>query len=388
MSQARESAETAACEVVDPVVSPNDTPILDSVNKFKLVLLSLNTARGTTLSHGEGMLQITWDETVRIAKAADKAGIDAILSIAHWKNWAQSHPQYDRMWDAITFAAGLAAVTKRIQFFSTVHIPLFHPVKVAKMAATVDHIASGRLALNVVAGWNQTEFAMFGLPEIEHDKRYDYAGEWMDFLLKIFEADEPFDFSGNFLHGKQVVSQPKPLQRPRPVIMSAGSSPAGFAFAAKYADVNFGIYPSLEEFPQMLVQARERAAKAGNPNLKFCGHGYVVCADTEAEAHKRLNYLIEEKLDRHSTESLMEMSTGKMHSVDVVAMERMLRRTAGGNWGFPLVGTAEQVFEGIKAMADGGMDGMAISFPDYDEGIARYDETIRPLLVEAGLRKF
>ncbi|WP_166459301.1 LLM class flavin-dependent oxidoreductase [Amycolatopsis pithecellobii] len=388
MTQAPQSAVPAAGDVVDPVVSPKDTPILNDINKFKLVLLSLNTARGTTLTHGEGTLQITWDETVRIAKAAEKAGLDAILSIAHWKNWAQSRPQYDRMWDAITFAAGLAAVTERIQFFSTVHIPLFHPVMVAKMAATVDHIASGRLALNVVAGWNQSEFGMFGLPEIEHDKRYEYAAEWMDFLLKIFESDEPFDFHGHFLHGENVVSQPKPLQRPRPVIMSAGSSGAGMAFASKYADVNFGIYPSLEEFPAILAKAKATATEAGNPGLKFCGHGYIVCGDTEADAKKQFKYLVEDKLDRLSTETLTEMSMGKMHSVDVVAREHMYQQTAGGNWGFPLVGTAEQVFEGIKVMAEGGMAGMAVSFPDYDEGVARYDETIRPLLIEAGLRKF
>ncbi|PXY24694.1 LLM class flavin-dependent oxidoreductase [Prauserella muralis] len=388
MTSANETLEPAPHEIVDPVVRPSETPILDDVNMFKLVLLSLNTARGTTLTHGEGTLRITWDETVRIAKAAEKAGIDAILSIAHWKNWARSHAQYDRMWDAITFAAGLASVTERIQFFSTVHIPLFHPVMVAKMAATVDHISSGRLALNVVAGWNQSEFAMFGLPEIEHDKRYEYAAEWMDFLLKTFESEEPFDFHGRFLSGTEVVSEPKPVQRRRPVIMSAGSSPAGLAFAARYADVNFGIYPSLEEFPDMLARAKATAASAGGADLKFCGHAYIVCGDTEADARKKFTYLVEEKLDRHSTETFIEMSMGKMRSVDVVAREQMVIRTAAGNWGFPLVGTAEQVFEGIKTMADGGMAGMAVSFPDYDDGIARYDETIRPLLVEAGLRKF
>lgn len=220
--------DAAVGDVVDPVVSPKDTPILNDDNKFKLVLLSLNTGRGTTLSHGAGTLRITWDETVRIAQAAERAGIDAILPIAHWKNWTRSRPQYDRNWDALTFAAGLAAVTERIQFFSTVHIPLFHPVMVAKMAATVDHIASGRLALNVVAGWNQAEFGMFGLDPVEHDERYEYAAEWMDLLQRIFREDAWFDFEGRYLRGRDIASQPKPLQRPSPVIMSAAPARSGW----------------------------------------------------------------------------------------------------------------------------------------------------------------
>ncbi|SFP04235.1 MULTISPECIES: LLM class flavin-dependent oxidoreductase [Actinomadura] len=379
--------DAAVGDVVDPVVSPKDTPILNDDNKFKLVLLSLNTGRGTTLSHGAGTLRITWDETVRIAQAAERAGIDAILPIAHWKNWTRSRPQYDRNWDALTFAAGLAAVTERIQFFSTVHIPLFHPVMVAKMAATVDHIASGRLALNVVAGWNQAEFGMFGLDPVEHDERYEYAAEWMDLLQRIFREDAWFDFEGRYLRGRDIASQPKPLQRPSPVIMSAGSSPVGLAFAARYADVNFGIYPNLDDFPEAVRRNRQIAAEAGNPGLKFCGHAYVVCADTEKEARRRYEYLLDDELDRASTEALMTMSTGKMQSIDVVAQTAMMRRTAGGNWGFPLIGTAEQVAEDLMAMAKGGLEGTALSFPDYDEGVARYDESIRPLLVEAGLRK-
>jgi alkanesulfonate monooxygenase SsuD/methylene tetrahydromethanopterin reductase-like flavin-dependent oxidoreductase (luciferase family) len=59
---------------------------------------------------------------------------------------------------------------------------------------------------------------------------------------------------------------------------------------------------------------------------------------------------------------------------------------AAGFNALPLVGTAEQVVERIQRMADGGLAGLAISFDDYDDGIAAYDEAIRPLLIETGLR--
>jgi dimethylsulfone monooxygenase len=51
-----------------------------------------------------------------------------------------------------------------------------------------------------------------------------------------------------------------------------------------------------------------------------------------------------------------------------------------------LVGTPEQIVERMRLMADAGLAGLAISFDDYDEGLAAYDEALRPLLIEAGLR--
>ena len=45
-----------------------------------------------------------------------------------------------------------------------------------------------------------------------------------------------------------------------------------------------------------------------------------------------------------------------------------------------------EIVERMQLMADGGLAGLAISFDDYDEGIAAYDEALRPLLIETGLR--
>ena len=383
--EAESDIPEGARPVLDPVVDIRTTPMLND-DDFKIVLLSLNKSRGTTLTHAAETLRVTWPESKRIAQAAEAAGMDAILSVASWRNTTPSYPTYDRVWESLTFTAGLAAVTERIQLFATVHVPLFHPVMLAKMMATADHIAGGRLALNVVAGWNQDAFDMFGLPEVDHDRRYEHASEWMELLLKIFAVDEPFDFDGEFVHGKGIVSQPKPLQRPRPVIMSAGSSPEGLAFAGRYADVIFAIFSSMEEFPKTLESSRRLAAQHGNERLKFCGHGYVVCADTEREAQQHFEHLMTEQLDKKAAGAFLDNSAGKLRSVDVVARENIVRRTAAGSWGFPLVGTPDQIADSIATMHAGGMDGMAISFPDYDAGVAAYDEAIRPLLVEAGVR--
>ena len=88
-------------------------------------------------------------------------------------------------YNVIPWAAGLAASTERLQVFSTVHVPLVHPLKVAKELATVDHVAGGRSALNVVAGWNIEEFAMFGITLIERDDRYAQAAEWLEIIQRL-----------------------------------------------------------------------------------------------------------------------------------------------------------------------------------------------------------
>ncbi len=95
-----------------------------------------------------------------------------------------------RSFESFTWAAGIAAATERIQVFATFHIPVTHPVSAAKQIATVDHIAGGRFAVNVVAGWNEDEFRMFGLEQREHDDRYAVADEWMTFLNRIWAAGE------------------------------------------------------------------------------------------------------------------------------------------------------------------------------------------------------
>ena len=63
----------------------------------------------------------------------------------------------------MTWASGLLAATKRITVFGTVHAPLFHPIIAAKQMVTADHIGEGRFGLNIVVGWNEGEFEMFGV---------------------------------------------------------------------------------------------------------------------------------------------------------------------------------------------------------------------------------
>jgi FMNH2-dependent dimethyl sulfone monooxygenase len=375
----------SATMALDAPVAKSTNPVLDG-GDFKLALFCLNSSRGSTVSHADTVPKATWAESVRVAAAADRAGIDAIIPLARWKNWVRGPLEYDRCFESFTWAAGLAAVTTRAAIFATVHAPLFHPLIVAKMSATVDHISGGRFGINITAGWNETEFAMFGASQREHDERYAYADEWTATLKRLWTSEEPFEMDGAYFHGRELVSQPQPLQKPYPVIMSAGSSPIGRGFAQRHADLNFLAIPSWDMLPTLTATARQEARSRFGREVRLFGHGYVVCADTESAARRRFEDVVRTRRDHEGTRALVEAMMGTSRSIDIFKNEVLIDRAAAGFFALPLVGTPEQVVAGMQRMRDGGLDGMAISFCDYDEGVACYDQAIRPLAIQSGLR--
>jgi alkanesulfonate monooxygenase SsuD/methylene tetrahydromethanopterin reductase-like flavin-dependent oxidoreductase (luciferase family) len=87
----------------------------------------------------------------------------------------------------------LLAATKSLTVFGTVHAPLIHPILAAKQFVTVDHIGRWRFGLNIVCGWNEDEFEMFGERQREHDTRYVFGQEWLDVVQRIWTCSDVFD---------------------------------------------------------------------------------------------------------------------------------------------------------------------------------------------------
>jgi FMNH2-dependent dimethyl sulfone monooxygenase len=87
--------------------------------------------------------------------------------------------------------------------FSTVHAPLFHPLIAAKALVTADHIGEGRLGVNLVVGWNEGEFEMFGVAQREHDMRYDFAQEWLGVVKRAWTEVAGFEVEGHTLTSRK-----------------------------------------------------------------------------------------------------------------------------------------------------------------------------------------
>jgi dimethylsulfone monooxygenase len=118
----------------------------------------------------------------------------------------------------MTWASALLARTSRIKVFSTVHVPLFHPLVTAKMGATLDHMSEGRWGLNVVSGWSEREFGMMGIEVIPHAERYQRTAAYIE-ILKGLWTSEPgaFSYDSLWYHIKDGEVLPQPVQRPHPV---------------------------------------------------------------------------------------------------------------------------------------------------------------------------
>src|SRR5262247_3096251 len=147
-------------------------------NRLKLGLFGANCSSGRAVTKVPERWSGTWPDNLRLARMADAAGIDFMLPIGRWKGYGGETDYQGATLETITWASGLLQATKHLTVFGTVHAPLFHPVIAAKQMVTADHIGEGRFGLNVVVGWNEGEFEMFGVEQREHALRYEYAQEW------------------------------------------------------------------------------------------------------------------------------------------------------------------------------------------------------------------
>lgn len=363
-------------------------PVLGSPNKFKLGLFGINFNAGLVMSFYEGVPQATWEESVRLARKSEEIGLEALIPLARWKPYSSAGTG-GRGFDPFTWAAGLAALTEKIGIFATFHVPTIHPVYAAKAVTTIDHISGGRFALNVVAGWQPDEIAMFGATQREHDERYEVADEWIDVVKRLWTEEEPFDYEGRFFKVPGAYSEPKPLQKPYPLLMSAGISPAGRAFAAKNTELVFAVVEEAGETAKTVTEIKQLARDEYGKELLVFAHGNIVCRDSEDEAKSYYDEVYHQKGDWEAGRNVLQMLMGHSQTVDWEAfeMKRLQESTIRGFFAYPMIGTPEQLAAQMVELAEAGLDGLAISFPDNDEGLDRLERQLFPLLVEAGLRE-
>ncbi|WP_240157290.1 LLM class flavin-dependent oxidoreductase [Pseudonocardia broussonetiae] len=363
---------------------PSTSPLLGD-QPMKIGVFSPNCSGGMSMTEAPRSLEITWEHQIEIAQKLDRWGFDVIVPIARWKGFGGSTNFNGTSFETLTWAAGIAQATENISVVATTHVSTIDPVVAAKMAATVDHISGGRFGLNVVMGWFTPEMAMMQCDLLEHDERYTYGAEWLEFVQRLWSSDEPFDVDGKFFHAEGCESLPSPVQS-RPTIINAGNSRSGMDYAAKYADINFFVTPDLEQMAGYTEAVKKKAREEYDRNISTMTSSIVICRDTEAEA-KRVYDEILEKGDWPGAENLMSIMGMQVQSSFSEQIARFKERFIVG-WGtMPLVGTPEQVVEALQQVSDTGMEGILFGFLNYSEEIDYMGEKILPLMREAGLRK-
>ena len=364
--------------------------LLTGGNRLKLGLFGANCSSGRTDTTAPERWEASWDNNLRLARIADAAEIECMIPIARWKGYGGDSNPNGESWESITWAAGLLSATQSINVFATVHVPLIHPVVAAKQLATVDQIGGGRFGVNVVCGWNDDEFQMFGVAKQEHEARYEQGTEWWNIVTRIWSAEAPFDFDGNHYRLEQVEGSPGPFAGRAPIMMNAGTSPSGRAFALQFSNLHFDAVRYPEDSAQRVAETKRQAAAAGRSLQVWTPIG-VVCRPSQREAEDFTQQVIDHAdlgaighiVDLHDRDIRRRQDDeGAFRRIGEGPIERQV--LARGN--FCAIGDADHVASQLVRLHDVGFDGLALNFVNYLEDIEYFAQEVLPRLQQKGLR--
>jgi alkanesulfonate monooxygenase SsuD/methylene tetrahydromethanopterin reductase-like flavin-dependent oxidoreductase (luciferase family) len=361
-----------------------------NANALKIGLFGANCSSGRSATKVSERWSASWPDCARLARMADDAGIDFMLPIGRWKGYGGDTDFHGSTLETVTWAVGLLSVTRRMTVFGTVHAPLFHPLIAAKEFVTADHVGEGRFGVNLVVGWNEGEFEMFGVSQREHDARYEFAQEWLDAVKRAWSEEAEFDFVGRFLQLKGVRAHPKPFGGTRPILMNAGSSQVGQAFALRNCDAFFvataGSRTSLKGNAEK-VAAIKRAAREFGRDIEVYTVGQVICRPRQAEAEDYYRHAIIENADWGAIDGML--ANRKITPQTIPAEEYANKRqyfAANAIGGYPFVGTPDRVADELASVHQAGVRGIALSFVNYLDELPYFCDEVLPRLVRLGAR--
>jgi alkanesulfonate monooxygenase SsuD/methylene tetrahydromethanopterin reductase-like flavin-dependent oxidoreductase (luciferase family) len=118
------------------------------------------------------------------------------------------------------------------------------------------------------------------------------------------------------------------------------------------------------------------------------GRGHIVCDETDTAAEERFDAIHRRRADLAGARNVVRINMPNSETADreTLEMRRIVEGMVAGFWALPLVGTADRICQTILDLHAAGIDGLALSWPDFDEVLQQLEDAILPRLVEAGLR--
>jgi len=221
-------------------------------------------------------------------QAAERLGYDSVWLDDHF--YGVMTPAWDDALECWTLMAALARETSTLRFGTLVACNGYRPpALVAKMAASVDHISSGRLEFGLGAGWYEQEFVAYGYEFPAVGTRLRQLDEALQVCKRMW-TEEKASFSGRHYRVTDAYCNPKPVQKPYPPIMIGGGGEQKLLrIVAAHADRwNFG--GSVEEFRRKLpILAGHCAAVGRDPAaIEKSWFGNILIEATAARVEQRL----------------------------------------------------------------------------------------------------
>jgi pyrimidine oxygenase len=335
---------------------------------------------GWTLSETSPQYMPTFELNRSIVQRAEHYGLDFALAMLKYRGYGGATRHWDYTIDPMTLMAALAPITSRIKLYATVSPLSYNPIVVAKMAQLIDEISGGRFGINLVAGWNKSEYAQMGAwrGDDYYGYRYDYLTEFTQILLAAWETGRVT------LHGEYFdIDDCQVLPTPTGHIdlISAGASPRGRRFVAEYADYHFGAGGDAASVARSNAHLRAESEHLGRTPGAFAS-SLLVIGDTDADA-KRKAELYQRGADLQAIANMVgEYSKDTAKDGSSAAVTEAHRADVSPFYGgSALVGSPQTIADHLNAIAAvDGTAGIMLSFDDFTEGLERFGTEIMPLL--------
>ena len=136
-------------------------------------------------------------------------------------------------------------------------LPLRHPLVWAREVVTLDHLSGGRFDFGVGVGWLKEEFEAVN---VDFTSRGRLTDEYLGALHAAWSQEES-TFHGEFVNFTDALSNPKPIQSPRPPVLIGGESDAALRRVARYGDGWYGWNMTPEQFEEGLARLDRQLAQ-------------------------------------------------------------------------------------------------------------------------------
>lgn len=344
--------------------------------------------------------------------------------------------------EPLLLLAALAQHTERIGLIGTASTTYSLPYTLARQFATLDHLSKGRAGWNIVTSWLPRAGENYGLQEnVEHAERYRIAEEFVaavDALWRSFPGAAVVDdaASGQYLDIGQVrpvnyagthVRTRGPLNVPgspqgRPVLVQAGQSDTGRAFAAQWAEAIFTAHGSKESAQGFYADIKGQAKSLGRS-----AEGIVILpgisaaiGSTEYEARQVWEELdsltsidvglgrlsarfgghdfsglpLDRRLTRDDFPDPAQVEASRSRAMgyvettlrDGLTLRQLLKRLAGARGHLAIAGTPEQVADTIEDwFRTGAADGFNVMPPVITQQLELFASEVVPILRKRGL---
>ena len=324
----------------------------------------------------DGTLRSSWAHCSNIVKKAEAQGFRNILCPS----------SYQVGQDTLSFVAGCAPITEKINLLAAVRCGEMQPIMLARTIATLDHMLEGRLTVNIIS-------SDFPGEKADSAFRYQRSREVVEILKQAWTQDE-INYQGQVYNFYGLTTDPaKPYQTGGPLLYFGGYSPAALELCGQHCDV-YLMWPEPKEQIAERMRAVNAVAERYERSLDYGLRVHVIVRDTEQEAREYAQHLVS-KLEDDAGRAIRERaldstSLGVAHQAknrDLADMEGFVEPhlwtgvgRARSGCGAAIVGSTDQVLSELESYQKMGIRAFILSGYPHMEECEHFGTRVMPQL--------